>query len=223
MKPLKVVVIDYGLGNLYSVKRALEVCGADNVCISDSAEDILTADRVVLPGVGAFADGMAGLRAKNLVEPIRNYAASGRPLLGICLGMQMLSSVGEEFGEHEGLGLIPGYVRALPVVNDVGDTLKSPHIGWSSLERPESADWSATVLGNTSEGSSVYLVHSYAVEPSDKTDLLSYYWRGGAQVTAVVKRGQIYGCQFHPEKSGAEGLKIIKAFLTLGSFSCSEY
>lgn len=223
MKPLQVVVIDYGLGNLYSVKRALEVCGANNVCITDSAEYILAADRVILPGVGAFADGMAGLRAKNLIEPIRRYAEFGKPLLGICLGMQMLSSVGEEFGEHEGLGLIPGNVRALPVASVEGETLKSPHIGWSSLERPDGSDWSGTILKDTSAGSSVYLVHSYAVEPADKSDLLSYYWRGGIPVTAVVKRGQIYGCQFHPEKSGPEGLKIIKSFLALDYFGSAEY
>lgn len=222
MKPLQVVVIDYGLGNLYSVKRALEVCGASNVCITDSAEDILAADRVILPGVGAFADGMAGLRAKNLIEPIRRYAEIGKPLLGICLGMQMLSSVGEEFGEHEGLGLIPGYVRALPLVSAEGETLKSPHIGWCPLEKPDGSDWSATILKDTSAGSSVYLVHSYAVEPTDESDLLSYYWRGGVPVTAVVKRGQIYGCQFHPEKSGPEGLKIIKSFLALDDFGSAE-
>lgn len=213
MKPKKTVVIDYGLGNLYSVKRALEVCGAVNVCVSDSAADIANADRVVLPGVGAFADGMRGLTERKLIDPIRCYAESGRPLLGICLGMQMLTTSSEEFGNHEGLNLIPGYVRAIPKYATDGYALKIPHIGWCPLIRPELTKWDHTILSATPEFSSVYMVHSYAVEIENSSHLLSYCVCGGHKISSVIKRNAIYGCQFHPEKSGLVGINILSNFI----------
>ncbi len=213
MKPTKIVVIDYGLGNLYSVKRALEVCGAVNVCVSDSATDIANADRVVLPGVGAFADGMRGLTERKLIEPIRYYAESGRPLLGICLGMQMLTTSSEEFGNHEGLNLIPGYVRAIPNYATDGSALKIPHIGWCPLVKPELINWDYTILSMTPELSSVYMVHSYAVETEHPTHQLSYCVYGGHKISTIIKSNSVYGCQFHPEKSGRIGLNILSNFL----------
>ena len=217
MKPLKTVIIDYGLGNLFSVKRAFEVCGAPNICISDSEKDIASADRLVLPGVGAFADGMQGLRDRKLLEPILSYAESKRPLLGICLGMQMLTTASDEFGNHPGLNLIPGYVRAIPNTANDGSKLKIPHIGWSPLVRSPSIDWDGSILSTTSPGKSVYLVHSYAVETEEPCHQLSYCIYGGHRITAVIKKGAIYGCQFHPEKSGSVGLSILARFLSNGA------
>jgi glutamine amidotransferase len=213
MKPTKIVVIDYGLGNLYSVKRALEVCGAVNVCVSDSATDIADADRVVLPGVGAFADGMQGLTERNLIDPIRCYAESGRPLLGICLGMQMLTTASDEFGYHEGLNLIPGQVHAIPNRATDGLKLKIPHIGWSPLTMPSLVGWDDSILNTTPEGSSVYLVHSYAVETESPSHLLAYCVYGGYNISCVIRKNNVYGCQFHPEKSGVIGLAILSRFL----------
>jgi glutamine amidotransferase len=213
MKNQKVLVIDYGLGNIYSVVRALEVCGAENICVSDKAEDLTDADKIVLPGVGAFGNGMQGLRDRELIEPIRHFAKSGRPLMGICLGMQMLATSSEEFGYHDGLDLIPGRVLPIPHIATDGSTLKIPHIGWCQLQRAPSVDWNNSILDQTNPGSSAYLVHSFMFEPSNPSDLLSYSTYGGHKVTTVIRRGSIYGCQFHPEKSGPEGLKILKTFL----------
>lgn len=209
-----VTIIDYGVGNLLSVSRAFEHCGA-TVTLAHDASAIEQAERLVLPGVGAFADGMQGLRDRGLIEPIRRYAASGRPLMGICLGMQMLASASEEFGEHEGLNLIPGRVRAISRVASDGSPLKTPHIGWSVLQRPDTADWRDTILNDTAPQSSVYLVHSYAVELDDPADLLSYCVHGGHRISAAIRRGAVYGCQFHPEKSGPVGLSIVSQFVRI--------
>ena len=212
MNPMQVTVIDYGIGNLYSVCRALERCGAQ-VTLSSDPRDIETAPRLVLPGVGAFADGMQGLRDRGLVEPIRRYAACGRPLLGICLGMQMLATVSEEFGEHEGLGLVPGRVVAVPNRTTAGAPQKIPHIGWNGLAAPAGVGWQDTLLSDTPEGTAVYLVHSYAVTPDDPANRLAHCLYGGHHICAAIRRGQIVGCQFHPEKSGEAGLRILTRFL----------
>jgi imidazole glycerol-phosphate synthase subunit HisH len=209
---MKVTVIDYGIGNLYSVGRALERCGAD-VLVSDDPAAIESTSRLVLPGVGAFADGMLGLRERDLVTPIRRYAESGRPLLGICLGMQMLASVSEEFGEHQGLDLIPGRVRSVPAVDVEGRPHKIPHIGWSALRTPAGAEWQGSILENTPPGSAVYLVHSFAVVPDDPSHRLADCHYGGHAIAAAIWRGPISGCQFHPEKSGDVGLAILARFL----------
>jgi len=172
------------------------------------------AERLVLPGVGAFAGGMAGLRERGLVEPIRRYAASGRPLLGICLGMQMLATASEEFGIHEGLDLIPGRVRAVPDRDTAGRPHKVPHIGWTALRTPAGASWRESLLADTPEGTSVYLVHSFAVVPDDPAHRLADCEYGGHAVCAAIARGAITGFQFHPEKSGEAGLRILRRFLT---------
>lgn len=207
-----VTLIDYGVGNLLSVARAFEYCGA-NVVLSDDPVEIERAERLVLPGVGAFADGMQGLKDRGLLDPIHRYAYSGRPLLGICLGMQMLATTSEEFGEHQGLGLIPGRVRAIPSIATDGTPLKSPHIGWSPLQLPDQTLWSDSLLADTAPGTSVYLVHSYAVEPDDQGHLLSVCIYGGHRIVTGIRRGAIVGCQFHPEKSGPAGLRMLAAFL----------
>jgi imidazole glycerol-phosphate synthase subunit HisH len=209
---MQVTVVDYGMGNLYSVQRALESVGAE-VTVSGDAAAVANASRLILPGVGAFADGMAGLRERGLVEPIRNYAQSGRPLMGICLGMQMLASVSEEFGEHQGLGLIEGHVIAVPATTTEGTPHKIPNIGWRELLPADAADWSRTSLATTRAGEAVYLVHSFHFVPADATHVLAYCEYGGHRVTAAVSVGATIGCQFHPEKSGAVGLQILSHFV----------
>jgi glutamine amidotransferase len=209
---MKVTVIDYGIGNLFSVGRALERCGAE-VTFSGEAAHILAAERLVLPGVGAFSDGMLGLRDRGLVKPIQEFAASGRPLLGICLGMQMMATQSEEFGEHTGLGLIPGRVVPVPATDTAGNAHKIPHIGWSALRPSPGASWAGTPLQDLPEGSPVYLVHSFHVVPDDARDLLGECLYGGHRVTAAIRRGAITGLQFHPEKSGELGLRVLSTFL----------
>ena len=213
MSDNQVVVIDYGIGNLYSVSRALEHCGADVLVTSDPAQ-IAGAQRLVLPGVGAFADGMQGLRDRGLIEPIRRYAASDRPILGICLGMQMLASTSEEFGEHDGLGIISGRVIAVPNTSIGGDRQKIPHIGWSALMPAAGADWRGSLLEGMPAGAAVYLVHSYHFATQRNADLLAECDYGGHRITAAIRSGRITGCQFHPEKSGEVGLSVLRRFLS---------
>jgi len=210
---MQVTIVDYGIGNLFSVQRALEHCGA-TVRLSSEAGAIDEAERLVLPGVGAFADGMRGLRDQGLIDPLRRFAAAGRPFLGICLGMQMLATVSEEFGEHAGLGLIPGRVVPVPSVTTDGHPQKTPHIGWNELVPAVGrASWEGSVLASTPEGAAVYLVHSYHFLPDDPKDGLADCIYGGHRITAAVQRGHLMGCQFHPEKSGATGLAVLDRFL----------
>jgi glutamine amidotransferase len=209
-----VTIVDYGSGNLLSVARAFERCGA-RVTLSHDATEIENAERLVLPGVGAFADGMDGLRQRGLVEPIRRYAFSGRPLLGICLGMQMLADTSTEFGEQEGLGIVPGRVLAIPTVDTDGTAQKIPHIGWAELAMPAPAKWNGTIFESTREGTSVYLVHSFHFVPADATHRLADCNYGGHRIAAAVQSGNTVGCQFHPEKSGEAGLALLATFLRM--------
>jgi glutamine amidotransferase len=156
---------------------------------------------------------MQGLRERALIEPLRRYAASGRPLLGICLGMQMLATVSEEFGLHGGLGLIPGRVVPVPSTTTEGLPHKIPLIGWSGLMPAEGAVWSESVLRDTAASTPVYLVHSYHLIPDDSAHVLAYCMYGGHRITTAVCRGPVTGCQFHPEKSGEAGLAILARFL----------
>lgn len=210
-----VTVVDYGIGNLYSVQRALETCGAQVELTADPAR-IAQAQRLVLPGVGAFADGMQGLRERGLVKPLRDFAASGRPLLGICLGMQMLASVSEEFGQHEGLDLVPGRVLPVPPQSIDGSRQKIPHIGWAPLLLTRGqGSWLGSVLQASPSETAVYLVHSYSVVPSDPAHRLADCSHGGHLLCAALRRDNIHGCQFHPEKSGPAGLLMLSQFITL--------
>ncbi|MDX6769790.1 MAG: imidazole glycerol phosphate synthase subunit HisH [Elusimicrobiota bacterium] len=203
----RVVIVDYGLGNLLSVARAVRAVGGEPDISADPA-DVVGAPRVLLPGVGAFGDGMKGLRERGLVEPLRAYAKSGRPLLGICLGMQLLMDRSSEFGEHEGLGLVPGSVEKLVAGTD---GVKLPHVGWSALS--PASPWPKTALAGTAEGAEFYFVHSYAAVPAEKADRLADCGYGAGSFCAALRRGNITGCQFHPEKSGPAGLDILRRFL----------
>jgi imidazole glycerol-phosphate synthase subunit HisH len=211
---MTITIIDYGSGNLLSVSRALEHCGATCQTSGDPAV-IAASAALVLPGVGAFRHGMEGLAANGLIEPILAHAYAGRPLLGICLGMQMLASSSEEFGSHQGLGLIPGKVREIASHSAAGVPRKTPFIGWASIDRPKDMSWEGTPLQHVENGESVYLVHSYHLEPKDPSDLLATYNFDGDPITAAVRRGNITGLQFHPEKSGRVGLCILREFVIL--------
>lgn len=214
MTPI-VTVVDYGIGNLFSVTTALEKCGAQ-VVLSDRADEIAHASRLVLPGVGAFAQGMRGLRDRGLVEPLQAFAASGRPLLGICLGMQMLFSSSEEFGEHEGLGLIDGRIVPIEPRDEHGLPMKVPHIGWSPLLKPSpDTYWKDSILRKLDPGAHAYFVHSYTASPTHPNNRLADALYGGVRIAAAVRRDNIFGCQFHPEKSARAGLRIVEAFLEL--------
>lgn len=213
MSKNEVAVIDYGVGNLLSVTRGLEHCGA-KVRVTSSPEEILAASRVVLPGVGAFANGMIELRRTGLDDVVREVAIKETPLLGICLGMQMLLDESEEFGTNQGLGLIPGKVIAIPTTTIDGHPQKIPHIGWNSLVLPEGRqDWKDTLLDKVNPGDAVYFVHSFMANPTVPEDRLADCNYGGISVSASISRGNIFGCQFHPEKSGMIGLKVLERFL----------
>ena len=205
-----IAVIDYGVGNLFSLSSSLSFLGLENQ-VTRSAADVRVASHIILPGVGAFDDAMEKLAATGLVPVLREEAAKGKPLLGICLGMQMLFEKSYEYGEHEGLGLLPGEVCPLePDLAAAGYDYKVPHIGWNALhlERPE-----CPLLKNTNEGDHVYFVHSYYAKYSG--DALAASAEYGVAVPGTVWRGSVYGCQFHPEKSGAVGLRILQAFAEL--------
>jgi len=210
----EVTIIDYGMGNLLSVARVFEKCGV-NVKLSGNAREIEKAERIVLPGVGAFCDGMAGLSERNVVDSIKNFVLTERPFLGICLGMQMMLNTSEEFGSHEGLGLIPGKVAPIPATGEDGTPHKIPHIGWNELVSRGGTSWDGTILTGISEGTAVYFVHSFAVVPSDERHRLADVLYNGRLISAAIRLGNTYGTQFHPEKSGEAGLEIVANFLKL--------
>jgi len=208
----EVVVIDYGVGNLLSVQRGLEYCGA-KVTLTAEPKKILGAKRVVLPGVGAFGNAMEVLHNLDLVEVIRELANKKIPLLGICLGMQLLLEESEEFGLTAGLGLIPGRVMPIPIQTESGEIQKIPHIGWSSLQLSDGLNgWNGTLLQDNQPGESAYFVHSFMVAPTDPHHRIADCKYGGHSIAAVIGSGYVTGCQFHPEKSGEVGLKILRRF-----------
>lgn len=203
------------MGNLLSVRRALEhVCAEVELCADPEALGM--APKIILPGVGAFADGMAELRRLGLDVALRDAARRGTPILGICLGMQMLFDSSEEFGYSAGLGLIPGRVVGIPRVDDNGVPRKIPHIGWNDLVLADGRQsWRGSVLESLAKGSSVYFVHSFMAVPNDPVDCLANCLYEGQVVTAAVAHGNVSGCQFHPEKSGQAGLSVMRQFLAI--------
>ena len=211
MNKPEVIVIDYGVGNLLSVQRGLEKCGAKVIVTSDP-KIILDGNRVVIPGVGAFSNAMKALKDLGLIEVLSELSERKTPLLGICLGMQLLLDESEEFGMTKGLGLIPGRVIPVPNQTNMGEKQKIPHIGWSSLHNSHSKGWSNTLLQNNKPGDSAYFVHSFMAVPSDSNNLIAECNYGGMKIAAVIGKDQITGCQFHPEKSGEVGLEILRNF-----------
>jgi imidazole glycerol-phosphate synthase subunit HisH len=213
MRKPKITLIDYGVGNLLSVKRGLEHCGAEVVLTSDP-DVLIAASRVVLPGVGAFANAMQALEERSLVPAIRELAKHGTPLLGICLGMQLLLDESQEFGRTSGLGLIPGKVVPIPNTTVSGEVQKIPHIGWNGLVPAEGhPDWHASLLTDNVPGEATYFVHSFMSVPADPAHRVADCVYGGHRIAAVIAKDQIVACQFHPEKSGEVGLKILRRFV----------
>lgn len=207
-----VAIVDYGIGNILSVRRALEHVGAEVTLVADAA-DIARADYLVLPGVGAFRDGMEGLVREGAAEAVVAHAVAGKPLLGICLGAQMLMSTSEEFGAHAGLDLIPGHVVQIPATGADGVPHKLPYIGWADIAEARPGSFADTPLATLAAGSAVYLVHSFHIEPSRDEDRIAVYDYNGAHVTAAIRHDNVIGMQFHPEKSGPVGLHILRSFL----------
>ena len=204
-----IAIVDYGVGNLFSLASSVRSLGAE-VRVTRSAKDLRTADHILLPGVGAFADAMDKLRATGLVPVLREQAAV-TPLLGICLGMQLLFDRSSEYGDHAGLGLIPG--RVCPLADDLADpALKVPHIGWNALHiTPGRAD--DPLFRYVKDGEYVYYVHSYYAKHCAESTLATSDY--SIPVTGAVRRGLVYGTQFHPEKSGDTGLRLLRAFAEL--------
>ena len=201
-----IAIIDYGVGNLFSLESSFAAIGAEVTVTADPAI-LRQADKLLLPGVGAFEDAAKKLRQSGLDAVVKELAAKGKPLLGICLGMQLLFDESYEYGCHKGLGLIPGGVK--PIADVIPKDLKIPHIGWNALHFQKDCP----IFREIKEGDCVYFVHSfYATSCEDFTVATAEY---GAALTASVAKDNIYGCQFHPEKSGAVGLKILKAFAEL--------
>ncbi len=208
-----VTIIDYGRSNLLSVQRALEFCGAQ-VVFASQPQQVLEAGALVLPGVGSFADGMAMLRQRGLEQAILTKARQGTPLLGICLGMQMLLDSSPEGGFTKGLGLISGPVVPLEPVDVQGQPLRVPHVGWGGLLCAGGRkDFSGSPLEAIRPGEETYFVHSYQACPAAAEDYLAATEYGGRQVCAAVHKGSVTGVQFHPEKSGETGLAILRGFL----------
>lgn len=198
-----IVIIDYGVGNLFSLKSSFASLGIEAEVSADPSK-VEAAERLVLPGVGAFGDAADKLKESGLWDVVISQAKSGKPLLGICLGMQLLLEESYEFGRHQGLGLVPG--KVVPIAGVIPAGLKIPQMGWNALKLTQRS----SIFSNTIEGEHMYFVHSYyCASPAENITAVCEY---GAELTAAVQNGNVFGCQFHPEKSGPAGLKILKAF-----------
>lgn len=190
----KIVIVDYGVGNLYSLEKAFRFCGITPL-ISEDAADVAVADALVLPGVGSFEAGMRGLRARELIVPVKKFASSGKSLLGICLGAQLMLTKGYEFGEWDGLDIIHGAVKPFPQTAE-----KVPHIGWNTVvEGKRRFD--------------AYFLHSYILAPDNPEDIWGVTEYGGFRFCSETRKGAVFGVQFHPEKSGESGLSILRQFI----------
>jgi glutamine amidotransferase len=206
----RVAIVDFGMGNLYSVQRACAHAGL-SAQITGSPEEVLAASGVILPGVGAMPHAMRALDASGLSAALRETVARGTPLFGVCLGMQLLMTEGSEFGPHAGLGLVPGVVRKFEGLQRDGTSLKVPHIGWNQVKRRASAEgdpWAGTPLEMTADGEYMYFVHSYYVVPEDPAVQIARTRYGDVEFCSALTAGSVYGCQFHPERSGPQGLRL---------------
>ena len=206
----RAAIVDFRLGNLFSVKQACTHAGLEAVITSDPGE-LVRSDFIILPGVGAFGDAMANLDELGLIEPIKEAAAGGKPVAGICLGMQLMMSESGEFGSHPGLDLIPGKVVRFKEPREDGRTLKVPQVGWNRVQPPSGEkDWQDTPLQGVRPGEFMYFVHSYYAVPDDQAAVLAKTAYGSIEFCSAVRKGNIFACQFHPEKSGPAGLGIYR-------------
>lgn len=210
----KVTIIDYGMGNVFSVASAFEQAGAE-VSLSCDPVTIAKSDRVILPGVGAFADGMAELRQRNLIPSIHKFVSGEKPFMGICLGMQMLFDTTEEFGKHDGLGIIEGDVCAIPKTKSDGSSRKIPHIGWNKVTASSPEKRKDPILNGIEDNFFSYFVHSFAAIPKDSDVRVADCDYDGYKISALVRKNYIWGSQFHPEKSSTLGLSIVNNFLNI--------
>jgi len=208
-----VTVLDYGIGNQLNVLRALEHCGAAVQVVQRAADAAAAIDRLVLPGVGAFGDAMAELRARGFDDLVRRFAATGRPFLGICVGLQVMFDGSEEMGRHDGLGLLRGQVLAVPATGADGRAHRIPHIGWRPLLA--ASPWAGTILADAAPLERVYFVHSFSAQPAEEGVRLADVDYDGRRICAAVHRDNLHGCQFHPERSGEAGLAVLRRFLAL--------
>jgi glutamine amidotransferase len=213
---LSVSIVDYDCGNLRSLQRALITVGATSIQLVSSAQELGKADRLILPGVGAFGHAIEALKHRGLFQPIIEFAVNGRPLLGICLGMQLLFDESDEMGRHAGLGLIPGTVTLLDAQQALIHKDKVPNIGWLPIRPPTPhRTWDDSILAPLSAGAYGYFNHSYAAQPDDSNHITAVADHGGRQFCAATSRKNVFGCQFHPEKSAVAGLNILRHFLAI--------
>ena len=212
MNNKQIVILDYGLGNVKSMKNALEQfnCKAK---LSNDYEEILESSGLIIPGVGAFAAGMERLQSYNLISAISDFSLTDKPIMGICLGMQMLFTESEEFGYTKGLDLIKGKVKCM--IPKIKEESKLPHISWNNLSEPSEKKWNGTLLNGIKPSSEFYFVHTYAAEPDEKSEILSLTNYSGQSFCSSVKKKNIYGFQFRPEKSSLDGLQLIQNFVDL--------
>lgn len=211
----RVTLLDYGMCNMLNVARAFEHAGAD-LTVTDDPKDVASAERLVVPGVGAFSDSMVEVMCRGHGDAIREFASTGRPLFGICVGMQILFEGSEEFGDSVGLGILKGRVVPIPSRDSSGQSQRVPHIGWNQLLTPKTGrSWDGTVLEPFGgAGPAFYFVHSFAPDPADPADRLADCGYGGHRICAAVKRDNITATQFHPERSGTAGLALLKSYIS---------
>lgn len=205
----RVAIVDYGMGNLFSVQRACEHVGL-RAAITARADEVLRADAVILPGVGAFGDAMAELRRLGLVEVLQAAAASGKPLMGICLGMQLFMTESHEFGRHQGLGLIAGDVVRFDAPRHGSQVLKVPEVGWNRILMPGPNAWESSPLEGLRDGEYLYFVHSFYARPVEAGVVSATSRYGHLEFCSSLRRGNLFACQFHPERSGPQGLRIYR-------------
>lgn len=205
----KIAIVDYGVGNLQSLLKALGNFDAE-VFVTEEPEIIKKADALILPGVGSFEAGIKGLQLRGLVDVVREFARQNKPMLGICLGAQLMLTEGNEFGIFQGLDIIAGkVVRFPPLASDE----KVPQVGWNTIVPPLTVDWKDTIFKSFKKGDQAYFVHSYIFVPDNQADILGLTTYGGYTFCSAIKKGRVHGCQFHPEKSGTVGLAILENFI----------
>ena len=209
-----VIIIDYGIGNLHSVLRACGKVGMQ-VKISNNKQEILTAEALILPGVGAFGDAMTNLKSYDLVQPILDFAQTGKYVMGVCLGMQLLMTESDEFSKNKGLDLIQGSCLRFPNSNEGHPQIKVPQIMWNKIYHPKGVFEQDSPLKNTKDGEFMYFVHSYYVKPENEQNILSITNYEGMEYASSVRKDNVFGFQFHPEKSGEKGLEIYHSFSSL--------